>query len=259
MKPERPYEETFLGKIGVHPRSWFFVAVPSFVIVVGLALLLPAPGPFSPQAAQGACLLVFGLVLIGRVWRRITAAVPVSVAPKLRFFVILGLFVGSIEANHWENSWANDRGWASASERRDALAAGYSTSATYRKYLQLERRNDAAALRAAKTYAQAAEVDCRQDLNCWGNRHISTGVYCEDHIERLAQYSHQWTDGFLESKFSRFRWKDQSAGTLTLIGDKIQFQNGLGAWQNHTYQCDIDPETNTVLGVRASPGRLPPG
>ncbi len=98
-----------------------------------------------------------------------------------------------------------------------------------------------------------SDTACRQDLNCWGNRHISTGVYCEDHIERLAQYSHQWTDGFLEPKFSRFRWKDQSAGTLTLIGDKIQFQNGLGAWQNHTYQCDIDPETNTVLGVRASP------
>lgn len=103
----------------------------------------------------------------------------------------------------------------------------------------------------------AEETECRKTLQCWGDKHsISAGVYCSDYVEKLAQYSHEWTDGFLEPKFSHFRWKDQSKGQVTFIGDKIKFQNGFGAFQNHVYECDWDPETETVLDVRARPGRL---
>ncbi len=55
---------------------------------------------------------------------------------------------------------------------------------------------------------------------------------------------------------SRFRWLDQGAGALTYIGDKIQFQNGFGAWQNHIYECDYDAGTGKPIEVRAQPGRL---
>lgn len=43
---------------------------------------------------------------------------------------------------------------------------------------------------------------------------------------------------------------------MTYIGNKIQFQNGLGAWQNRVYECDFDPTTEKVVDVRAYPGHL---
>jgi hypothetical protein len=108
--------------------------------------------------------------------------------------------------------------------------------------------------------AQKAKIDdatCKLDLQCWGDKHnISAGVYCDDSVEKLAQYSARWTDGTFETKFSHFRWLNKEKGTLTFIGDKIEFQNGFGAYQTHVYECDFDPASNTVLDVRAFPGRL---
>ncbi len=108
-----------------------------------------------------------------------------------------------------------------------------------------------------ETADRTAESQCRGDLSCWGDRHsIRAGVTCEDYIERLAKYSHEWTDGILEPKFSHFRWANQEAGIVTYIGDKVRFQNGFGAWQNMTYECDYDPSTQGVVDARAQPGRI---
>lgn len=110
---------------------------------------------------------------------------------------------------------------------------------------------------AAPEQAKVDDATCVQTLQCWGDKHsISGGVYCKDPVEKLAKFTARWTDGTFETKFSHFRWLDQSKGTLTLIGDKIEFQNGFGAYQGHVYECDFDPATNQVLAVRASPGRL---
>lgn len=103
----------------------------------------------------------------------------------------------------------------------------------------------------------AEEAACKKDLSCWGEKHsISAAVYCDDYVENLAQYSHEWTDGMLEPKFSHYRWKNIDKGVVTYIGDKIKFQNGFGAWQNYVYECDFDPVTDTILDVRAQAGRL---
>ncbi len=103
----------------------------------------------------------------------------------------------------------------------------------------------------------AADAACMKDLQCWGGKHNgAAGIYCDDYVEKLAKYSHKWTDGIFESKFSHFRWKDKSKGYITYIGDKIKFQNGFGAWENYIYECDLNPETNTVVDVRAMAGRL---
>lgn len=104
---------------------------------------------------------------------------------------------------------------------------------------------------------QQKKTACQEDLSCWGDTYsISAAVYCKEYIERLAQYSHEWTDGILEPKFSHYRWKDIDKGVVTYIGDKIKFQNGFGAWQNHVYECDFNPTAETVLDVRAQAGRL---
>lgn len=114
---------------------------------------------------------------------------------------------------------------------------------------------DAAILAKQK---EQADIACKKELSCWGDKHIaSASAYCKSPIERLAKYSSKWTDGTFEMKFSRYRWIDESEGTLTYIGDKIQFQNGFGAFQNHIYQCDFDPATERPIDVRASPGTLP--
>ena len=102
------------------------------------------------------------------------------------------------------------------------------------------------------------EVACRADLQCWSDRARIYGSFdCERRIERLGRFESKWTDSTFERKFSRARWLDQARGTVTLIGDKISFQNGFGAWLPHVYTCDVDPATKTVLAVDAFPGRLP--
>jgi hypothetical protein len=102
-----------------------------------------------------------------------------------------------------------------------------------------------------------AKEDCKKDLQCWGDKHLSTAaVWCDDQIERLAKYDFKWTDGWLESKFNRFRWYDQDSLIITFIGDKLQFQNGYGAWEYHIYECDFNTKIDAVLGVRVKPGRL---
>lgn len=98
---------------------------------------------------------------------------------------------------------------------------------------------------------------CMKDLKCWGEKYLSSAsVYCKTPVEKLAKYSARWTDGTFEMKFSHYRWKNQAQGIVTYIGDKIEFQNGFGAFQPHIYECDFNPATNAVLAVKASPGRL---
>lgn len=107
------------------------------------------------------------------------------------------------------------------------------------------------------TQAQVDDTSCSSDLKCWGDKNsVAAGVYCKQPVEQLGKYSAKWTDGALETKFSHYRWLDQRNGTLTYIGDKIEFQNGFGAFQAHTYECDYSPASKTVLAVRAQPGRL---
>ncbi|WP_454844939.1 zinc ribbon domain-containing protein [Ralstonia thomasii] len=103
-----------------------------------------------------------------------------------------------------------------------------------------------------------AQECAKDDLQCKGDKAVvAASVYCKDPIERLARHSVRWTDGTFELKFSRFRWADKAAGTLTMIGDKAEFQNGFGAYTAVTYECDLAADGKTVLDVRAREGRLP--
>jgi hypothetical protein len=108
--------------------------------------------------------------------------------------------------------------------------------------------------------AEETKVDpavCRADLQCWAEKKVvSASVYCKEPIERLAQYSSRWTDGTFDMKFSHYRWLNEKQGTVTYIGDKIEFQNGFGAFQKHIYECDLNPANDQVLAVRAHPGQL---
>lgn len=101
---------------------------------------------------------------------------------------------------------------------------------------------------------------CRNDLQCWGEKGISTAhVYCKDPVERMAAHSVKWTDeGMFDHKFSRFKWLDQERGLVTYFGDKAQFQNGFGAYTNVVYSCDVDVANHKALKADLLyEGRLP--
>lgn len=104
-----------------------------------------------------------------------------------------------------------------------------------------------------------AKAGCEKgDLQCWGEKNVvAAGVRCKRPIERFAKYDFKWTDGFLEPKMSHYRWSDIDANIVTYIGDKVQFQNGFGAFITMIYECDMSPDGETVLDVRIREGRLP--
>ena len=99
--------------------------------------------------------------------------------------------------------------------------------------------------------ALLADVACRADLQCWGDRHSSRATRpCQLAIEKLALYDYEWTDGWLGFKFDSFAWKDREARVLAYHGSEIKFQNAFGAWRRASYWCDYDPNTQTVLDAR---------
>ena len=88
------------------------------------------------------------------------------------------------------------------------------------------------------------ELACRQDLQCWGEKHSLRAIRaCQPLIENSAKYDHEWTDGWLGSKFTKIGWKDREAGRVSYYGDRIKFQNPFGAWMKVAYWCDYDPAT----------------
>ena len=101
------------------------------------------------------------------------------------------------------------------------------------------------------------KADCGEDLACIYEEHkIAATIACDREIERLANYSSRWTNAWYEDRYSSLSWLSKPNKSIRLFGDKIQFQNGFGAWQNHIYMCLYDFERAVVLGVEAESGRL---
>ncbi|ADZ72389.1 hypothetical protein [Polymorphum gilvum] len=157
--------------------------------------------------------------------------------------------------------------WALVREEKKAeMAREAAQAADERAQREASEKREAATIKAnEESEAQtrkaeeerAKEVACRNDLTCWGEKaSVVASVYCPDSIERLAKYDAEWVDGIFEPKFSHYRWRDKDRGVVTMIGDKVRFQNGFGAWMRMTYECDVDPSTDRVLDVRVLEGRL---
>lgn len=152
-------------------------------------------------------------------------------------------------------------GFADYSEFSAAKKAGFTDAATYRAHLQ-KVAEQALAEKIAKAeedrkLKEAAEAACSSDLQCWAKKYaVEAAVTCQPLIEKMAKWDHRWTDGILEPKFSRLRWGDKKRGIVTYIGDKLQLQNGFGAWGNVIYECDFDPKSDRVADIRIIQGRL---
>lgn len=117
-----------------------------------------------------------------------------------------------------------------------------------------ERDVTPAPTEAATEPPELTDAECMRSLQCWGDRNMySAIVACEDRITARANYAHEWTDGWLGTKFDRFGWHSKADGTVAYYGDKLRMQNGFGAWQNVRYKCVYNPTTDRVLSVIVSP------
>ena len=92
-------------------------------------------------------------------------------------------------------------------------------------------------------------VDC--DMACREKFATEAEVKCPRHIEDLAKYDYEWTDGVLGMKFTTAR--DNGGGLVTYGGDEVKFQNGFGAWQKMNYSCTIQVNNLAVIEVTAQP------
>lgn len=163
----------------------------------------------------------------------------------------------------YQNQAAREAGFLDASDRRLAEQVGYSDptewSAQRANYItveEAERRRSQAARRERILAQEQAANECRNSISCWGEKSWSTAeAFCSPWVERMALHDYEWTDGFLEPKFNRYRWMSRSSGIITYIGDKIKMQNGFGAWTFMTYECDFNTVSREIIDVRVSEGR----
>ena len=95
-----------------------------------------------------------------------------------------------------------------------------------------------------------SDEDCLKDRECASDRWVAEAdAYCAPHIERYAKYSHKWTTGFLGMKFDRITLVGPKYREVRFVGDKVEFQNGFGAWQRMDYSCIYDPKNESVIQV----------
>ncbi|MBS1167322.1 MAG: hypothetical protein H6R00_3347, partial [Proteobacteria bacterium] len=129
------------------------------------------------------------------------------------------------EKIHAEEATAKQRAAADAAAAMITAEKARSKEEAARKMAEAE-----AASRAVEVAAKEAEAAaCKGDLQCWGDKHLfAATAACKPSVERLARLDFQWVDGILETKFAKFAWGNKTKGTLTYLGDAIQFQNGFG-------------------------------
>jgi hypothetical protein len=105
------------------------------------------------------------------------------------------------------------------------------------------------------------EYKCNADIDCVAqNLLFNVPELCDPLVERQARYQYRWTDGLFGGlKYSGHRWnlkRGEERHLVDFYGDRLELQNGFGAWANYVYVCTINIQSNTVTSVRVAPGRL---
>lgn len=111
-----------------------------------------------------------------------------------------------------------------------------------------QRAKEQARERVAQQKRAADLERHRNDADWLARWHkVDANGHCQRPVEDLAKYDFEWTDGWTEQKFSRYLARVVAPYVLTVVGDKIKFQNGFGAWQHMTYYCDYHVKEKRVL------------
>jgi hypothetical protein len=126
------------------------------------------------------------------------------------------------------------------------------------------RRYEGPTDRASREKAMSALWDwaaCRNDASCEGEKYRPDFLeVCPDIIERQARYEVRWTNHIFEGRFLPIvQWHGKNGrqqGLVDFEGDKVQFQNGFGAWQNYYYICTFDIVKKQIVDLKLKPGHL---
>ena len=162
-----------------------------------------------------------------------------------------------VEGN--KSAIAKRAGFSTYEEYERRKAQGFSTKGKYERHLTLEEQKQTERREMERRAEESAKNQewCKRNLQCWVDKKSNSAAdLCRKPVESMARYGFHWTDGWLEQKFSHYRWSNKSKLWLTYIGDKIEFQNRFGGWQRYRYECDLDTVNDVVLDVRAQPGKL---
>lgn len=104
---------------------------------------------------------------------------------------------------------------------------------------------------------RAAEAICRSNEACWFSHHLGAAEKaCVPMIEQQLTATFEWTNSWLDSRFTHGGWADEARGTMKYAGDALQFQSVTGGWLNAIYLCTYDPESGEAVGVMVEVGRL---
>lgn len=190
---------------------------------------------------------------------------------KGRIFIgLVGIFVLAAIVGESPEEKASKAGFESVKQMDKAKELGFSTGSDYQAYLakkaeekrlaEEEKRLAEAEEKRKKEAEKAAEEQRLKKLlqeNLENAQWLvddynasAKGTYgCQKRVEKLAKFDFEWTDGWLGSKFPSYLTKTQSPGVVVLVGDKVKFQNGFGAWAPVKYYCAYDVINDNVLDV----------
>lgn len=115
----------------------------------------------------------------------------------------------------------------------------------------------------APTELSLAQVDdfekafCAKKVSCFFTKEMRSKSLqkCRAAVESLARYDHEWLVGMFTASTGTFpviRGQKED-GFVLLMGNKIKFQNGYGAFQQMNYACKYNFIFGTVLDVGAEP------
>lgn len=110
--------------------------------------------------------------------------------------------------------------------------------------------------RAPPTPPNREEVAaCRADIKCTGERNaIFASFACQREMEAQAKYAARWPDDHPSWFYNE--WRDAEKSAIVYLGDRLQLQNGFGAWENYIYSCTYDPDSDHVIEVFLAAGRI---
>src|SRR5262245_51704165 len=114
----------------------------------------------------------------------------------LGLFLLGAILVANGKHEPQQSAAAPDAASYAAARQASAAAAAAEEAEKERKAAE------AAAARAAET------ARCRADQKCFAEKTYGYSLHCSERIERLAKYDYKWTDGWLDFKYDRYRWKD---------------------------------------------------
>lgn len=114
----------------------------------------------------------------------------------------------------------------------------------------------AADVAATATTASASTTCAASDAQCvFADLSVRGAPACRRAIEQQAQYDVKWSDGILHPMFDTGAWGGSEHASMILSGDRVQMQNGFGAWKPMQYYCKVNVTSGVVEQVEIVAGR----